>query len=83
MANKSSRYEVLPDNDLEPQHPVPGVPVARQAEAMRELRAMHNQICTQKRQQDISAAKHNRTNSQEYQEQRPHSGNRRRRASRG
>ena len=44
MANKSSRYEVLPDEDLQPQHPVPGVPLERQAEAMRELRAMHNEI---------------------------------------
>lgn len=44
MANKSSRYEVLPDEDLEPQHPVPGVPLERQAEAMHELRAMHNEI---------------------------------------
>jgi hypothetical protein len=44
MANKSSRYEVLPDEDLEPKHPVLGVPLDRQAEAMRELRAMHNEI---------------------------------------
>ncbi len=44
MANKSSRYGVLPDEDLQPQHPVPGVPLERQAEAMRELRAMHNEI---------------------------------------
>jgi hypothetical protein len=44
MANKSSRYEVLPDEDLEPNHPVLGVPLDRQAEAMRELRAMHNEI---------------------------------------
>jgi hypothetical protein len=46
MANKSSRYEVLPDEDLQPQHPVPGVSRKRQAEAMRELRAMHNEIPT-------------------------------------
>lgn len=44
MANKSSRYDVLPDVDLQPTHPVPGVPLNRQAEAMRELRAMHNEI---------------------------------------
>lgn len=44
MANKTSRYEVLPDEDLQPKHPVPGVPLKRQAEAMGELRAMHNEI---------------------------------------
>jgi hypothetical protein len=44
IANKSSRYDVLPDEDLEPTHPVPGVPLDRQAESMRELRAMHNEI---------------------------------------
>jgi len=44
MANKSSRYEVLPDEDLQPQNPVRDVPLDRQAEAMRELRAMHNEI---------------------------------------
>jgi hypothetical protein len=44
MPNKSSRYEVLPDEDLRPSHPVPGVPLERQAEAMRELRAIHNEI---------------------------------------
>ena len=44
MANKTSRYEVLPDEDLQPTHPVPGVPPERQAEAMRDLRAMHNEI---------------------------------------
>jgi hypothetical protein len=44
MANKASRYQVLPDEDLQPQHPVAGVPLERQAEAMRELRSMHNEI---------------------------------------
>jgi hypothetical protein len=38
------RYALLPDEDLQPTDPVPHVPVQRQAEAMRELRAMHNQI---------------------------------------
>ena len=46
MANKTSRYVVLPDQDLQPKHPVPGVPLERQAEAMGELRAMHNEIPT-------------------------------------
>ena len=44
MPNKSSRYDVLPDQDLEPRNPVPGVPRSLQAESMRELRAMHNEI---------------------------------------
>ncbi|HEX7298908.1 MAG TPA: hypothetical protein VF257_07855 [Solirubrobacteraceae bacterium] len=38
------RYALLPDEDLQPTDPVPHVPVKRQAEAMRELRSMHNQI---------------------------------------
>jgi hypothetical protein len=38
------RYALLPDEDLQPTDPVPQVPLERQAEAMRELRAMHNQI---------------------------------------
>jgi hypothetical protein len=44
MANKSSRYDVLPHDDLNPSHPVPGVPLERQVESMRELRAIHNEI---------------------------------------
>lgn len=38
------RYETLPDEHLEPTNPVHGVPVDVQAESMRKLRAMHNQI---------------------------------------
>lgn len=38
------RYALLPDEDLQPTDPVPHVAVERQAEAMRELRSMHNQI---------------------------------------
>ena len=44
MANKSSRYDVLPYEGLQPESPVRDVPLDRQAEAMRELRAMHNEI---------------------------------------
>jgi hypothetical protein len=38
------RYEILPDENLEPTNPVHGVPVDVQAESMRRLRALHNQI---------------------------------------
>jgi hypothetical protein len=38
------RHETLPDEDLEPTNPVHGVPVDVQAESMRKLRALHNQI---------------------------------------
>lgn len=38
------RYARLPDEDLQPTDPVPSVPVEWQAEAMRELRKMHNQV---------------------------------------
>lgn len=38
------RYEVLPDDDLQPKNPVHGIPVEVQAESMRKLRAMHNEI---------------------------------------
>jgi Lon protease-like protein len=39
-----NRYEVLPDEDLQPSHPVPHVEIERQAESMRELRRLHNDI---------------------------------------
>jgi hypothetical protein len=38
------RYALLPNEDLQPTDPVPHVSTERQAEEMRELRAMHNQI---------------------------------------
>src|SRR4051812_13930118 len=38
------RYALLPDEELQPTDPVPHVPIERQAQEMRELRAMHNQI---------------------------------------
>ena len=38
------RYEVLPDEDLQPANPVHGVAIELQAESMRKLRAMHNEI---------------------------------------
>jgi hypothetical protein len=38
------RYQVLPDEDLQPTNPVHGVPIQVQAESMRKLRAMHNEI---------------------------------------
>jgi hypothetical protein len=44
MANTPPRYEVLPEEDLQPANPVHGVPIDVQAESMRMLRAMHNQI---------------------------------------
>jgi hypothetical protein len=44
MPDTPSRYEVLPDENLQPSHPVPHVSVTTQAESMRKLRAMHNQI---------------------------------------
>jgi hypothetical protein len=44
MPNTPPRYEVLPDEDLQPQNPVLGVPIEIQAESMRMLRAMHNEI---------------------------------------
>lgn len=44
MANTPPRYEVLPDEDLQPLNPVHGIPTEIQAESMRKLRAMHNEI---------------------------------------
>ena len=44
MSNTPPRYEVLPDEDLQPRSPVRGVPIETQAESMRKLRAMHNEI---------------------------------------
>lgn len=44
MSKTPSRYEVLPDENLQPTHPVDNVPVKTQAKLMRKLRAMHNQI---------------------------------------
>lgn len=44
MIEEPSRYQLLPDEDLQPTRPVPAVPVDRQAESMRKLRAMHNEI---------------------------------------
>lgn len=38
------RYELLPDEDLRPEREVPHVETERQAELMRELRALHNAI---------------------------------------
>lgn len=39
------RYEVLPvDLDLQPTQPVPGVDVELQAQSMRKLRELHNEI---------------------------------------
>jgi hypothetical protein len=39
-----TRYQPLPDEALLPTRPVPGVPVELQAESMRTLREMHNEI---------------------------------------
>jgi hypothetical protein len=44
ISNTPARYQVLPDANLQPTRPVPDVPVTTQAESMRELRAMHNEI---------------------------------------
>jgi hypothetical protein len=44
MPTRSPRYEVLPVEDLQPNNPVHGVPIEVQAESMRKLRAMHNEI---------------------------------------
>lgn len=44
MQHTPPRYEVLPEGDLQPTNPVHGVPIAVQAESMRKLRAMHNEI---------------------------------------
>lgn len=44
MQHTPPRYEVLPDEDLQPTNPVHGVPIDVQAESMRKLRAMHNEI---------------------------------------
>jgi len=38
------RHDLLPDEDLQPTHPLPHVPLEVQAASMRELRAMHNEI---------------------------------------
>jgi hypothetical protein len=38
------RHDVLPNDDLQPTHPVPDVPIAVQAASMCVLRAMHNEI---------------------------------------
>jgi hypothetical protein len=38
------RHHLLPDDDLQPTHPVPHVPVEVQAASIRALRAMHNEI---------------------------------------
>lgn len=38
------RHDLLPDDDLRPTRPVPHVPIEVQAESMRALRAMHNEI---------------------------------------
>lgn len=38
------RHDVLPDDDLQPTHSVPHVPIEVQAASMRTLRAMHNEI---------------------------------------
>jgi hypothetical protein len=38
------RHDVLPDEDLRPTQPVPHVPIDVQAESMRRLRALHNEI---------------------------------------
>jgi hypothetical protein len=38
------RYELLLDEDLQPANPVHGVAIEVQAESMRKLRAMHNEI---------------------------------------
>lgn len=40
----TDRYELLPDEDLRPERVVPYVEPDRQAELMRELRALHNAI---------------------------------------
>jgi hypothetical protein len=44
MPNTPPRYAVLPKEDLQPTNPVHGVPIEVQAESMRKLRAMHNEI---------------------------------------
>jgi non-ribosomal peptide synthetase component F len=38
------RHELLPDEDLQPTHPVPHALIEDQAASMRELRALHNEI---------------------------------------
>ena len=38
------RHSLLADEDLQPTHPVPQVPIEVQAASMRLLRAMHNEI---------------------------------------
>jgi len=38
------RHEVLPNENLQPTHPVPHVPTEVQAASMQALRAMHNEI---------------------------------------
>ena len=44
MTHIPPRYEVLSEEDLQPTNPVHGVPIEVQAESMRKLRAMHNEI---------------------------------------
>ena len=38
------RHDVLADDDLQPTHPLPHVPIEVQAASMRALRAMHSEI---------------------------------------
>jgi hypothetical protein len=38
------RHDLLPDDELQPAHPVSHVPMEVQAASMRTLRAMHNEI---------------------------------------
>ena len=51
------RHDLLPDEDLQPTHPVPHVALEVQTESMRELRALHNEIPLgyQKRDAQITA----------------------------
>jgi hypothetical protein len=44
MPTSPPRYQVLPEENLQPTNPVHGVPIKVQAESMRKLRAMHNEI---------------------------------------
>jgi len=44
MPTSPPRYQVLPEENLHPTNPVHGVPIKVQAESMRKLRAMHNEI---------------------------------------
>jgi hypothetical protein len=38
------RHDLLPDEQLQPTHPVPHVPIEVQAASMRTLRTIHNEI---------------------------------------